>query len=164
MMKIVNFNDLEEKDFLELENLDAKFVQKYGDSFADSYWSCDNFSYVLPLKYALSYVVTIDGIIEGYCVASLKNDCIYVHRFAVNSNTKIRSNFFNELLKQYGNKKIYLMVNVVNNAAINFYNKFNFKIVEEIKEINSFIAQDLNVNKEEIIITEDYRCYLMKKI
>lgn len=163
-MKIVNFNDLEEKDFLELENLDAKFVQKYGDSFADSYWSCDNFSYVLPLKYALSYVVTIDGIIEGYCVASLKNDCIYVHRFAVNSNTKIRSNFFNELLKQYGNKKIYLMVNVVNNAAINFYNKFNFKIVEEIKEINSFIAQDLNVNKEEIIITEDYRCYLMKKI
>ncbi len=163
-MQIISLRSLDKKRFEELSFLDKYFYQKYGESFSNEFWTKENFEYPLPSKFELSFVVLINDIIIGYCIASMKNDCVYIHRFAIKSEMKKSGDFFKELLKYYNQRKIYLMVNCENKPAFLFYEKQGFNIVDDIKEIRSFVAGDLNIEKNKIIISEGYECFLMRKV
>lgn len=165
MFEVNNFNTLTNSDFEKLEDMDRIAFNRYGVSFSKEIWKKENFIYRLPNKYDYSYVIKESERIIGYCVASNKNDSIYIHRFVVRHNSKNVSNyFFNYLLNNsYVNNDIYLMVNIINNNAISFYENFFFEDVNDLKEIKKFVLSDLKIEKNKIIIDEDYKCYLMKK-
>lgn len=162
MILIKTFYELVEKEFEELEVFDLKLVQKYGNSFSNEIWSVENFKYKLPQKEELSCVLFIGNKIVGYVVASLKNESIYIHRFVVDKKG-YANKFLKEIIIKYEEKDIYLMVNIVNQNAIDFYKKFNFQTVCDEEIIKSFVAKELTILNNEILIGEDYRCYLMKK-
>ncbi len=162
MILIKSFFILEEKQFEELELLDSKLVNKFGNSFSNEIWNKKNFRYELPKKFDYSLALFDHEEIIGYVVASEKNDAIYIHRFAV-CKKGYSVKFFYEILKNYKNKTIFLMVNVTNKRAIEFYKSFNFDIIIDTILIKKFIAHDLQIDKNEIVIGEDYKCYLMKR-
>jgi ribosomal protein S18 acetylase RimI-like enzyme len=163
-MEILPLKSLNKNGFEELSSLDKYFYQKYGESFSNEFWTKENFEYPLPSKFELSFVVLINDTIIGYCIASIKNKSVYIHRFAIKSEMKKSDGFFKEILKHYNQKKIYLMVNCENKPASLFYEKYGFNIVENIKEIRSFVAEDLNIKKNKIVISEGYECFLMRKV
>jgi len=161
-MRIKNFLELNENELLELEELDNKVVLKYGISFSNEVWNISNFKYTLPKKNDYSFVLFESDIIIGYAVASEKNDAVYMHRFAVFKRGKAKI-FFEEVLKNYQDKSIYLMVNIINIQAIRFYRQFDFDIVNDKEVIQKFIADELYIENTQIVIGEDYKCYLMKR-
>ena len=163
-MRIKRFNELDASDFDALATLDARLVDKYGTSFSGEVWQAENFSYArLPKKYDLSYALFNDGAIAGYCVASEKQERVYIHRFAVESSGKaLASRFFEEVLARY-DAPVYLMVNTRNTAAIGFYRRFGFTTVSDTETIRSFIAEGLEIENGTIIIEKDYTCYLMAR-
>ncbi len=146
-----------------LAALDRTLVDTYGGSFADAAWNAENFAYPLPRKFELSAILYDGGMLRGYCIASEKEAQVYIHRFAVAKGERGRAAaFFSQLLAFYG-PAVALMVNTKNRAAIDFYRKFGFEIVTEPDAVRPFIAPNLPVEKGEIIISEEYRCYLMKR-
>jgi len=164
MVKVISLESLEKNRFEELATLDKYFFTKYGNSFSDEFWTKENFEYPLPSKYRLSFVILINDIIKGYCISSIKNDSIYIHRFGVLCEVRQSDYFLNEILKEYRDKKIYLMVNVKNRPAISFYQKHEFNVVDKIDEIKPFIASSLEIQENKIVINEGYECFLMRKV
>ncbi len=55
------------------------------------------------------------------------------------------------------------MVNCINTQAIKFYKQFDFDIVDNKEIIKKFIADELYIENTQIVIGEDYKCYLMKR-
>lgn len=161
MTKILSFAEIGNIEFEILSKLDSNLVDKYGISFSNEKWNRDNFKYELPSKYKLSYIYYENNLISGYIVSSLKNNSIYVHRFAINKKG-LANDFFTKVLEKY-NQSIYLMVNIENKQAIKFYKNFSFYIVENIDIIKKFIANGLKIKENIIYINKEYRCYLMKR-
>lgn len=162
-MNISHLSKLGSEDFQSLALLDGKLVEKYGHSFSDEAWNADNFTYELPGKYALSRVLYLNDQLVGYCIASEKSGGIYIHRFAVAQVAQgLAGKFFKKVMQGF-DRPVYLMVNTQNRVAIAFYKGFGFETVDNSDTIRRFIAADLKINNNEIIITKDYRCYLLKK-
>lgn len=162
MILIKKFNQLLEKDFEELSKIDLELIKRFGISFSNEIWDILNFKYKLPKKFDYSFVQFENNVIIGYVVASEKNNAVYIHRFGVSKKDRAKI-FFEELLNNYKNKNIYLMVNIINMQAIKFYEQFDFDIVNDNKVIKKFIANELYIKDSQIIIGDDYRCYLMKR-
>lgn len=162
MFKIKSFIELSDAEFQELSNIDLVTIQKYGLSFSNEVWYIKNFKYSLPKKETMSYILLYNDKLIGYIVASEKQSSIYIHRFVV-TKTGSAKVFFNMLMETYLSKSIYLMVSIINQRAINFYKKYNFTIVYDESIVKEFISNKLAIQKGEIIIEENYRCYLMKK-
>lgn len=161
-MIIKNILELSKNELLELEELDTKLVLKYGNSFSNEIWNSSNFLYQLPKKNDYSFIFFNQNKIIGYIIASEKKCAVYIHRFAIYEKGMSKF-FFDKILKKYEKKSIYLMVNIVNTKAISFYEKFNFHIINNDKIIKKFIADNLKTENKEIIIGENYKCYLMKR-
>lgn len=161
-MKIKKLLELNENELLKLEKIDEKLILKYGTSFSNEIWSIEHFKYNLPKKFDYSFVLFENDILIGYVVASEKNDAVYIHRFAVSKRGEAKI-FFEEILKSYKNKSIYLMVNTINTQAIEFYKQFTFYIVNDKETIKRFVADGLKIKNMKIVIGENYRCYLMKR-
>lgn len=162
-MDLVRLDRHDTKMLDALAVLDRTLIGIYGDSFADAAWNAENFAYPLPRKFELSYLLYDAGMLRGYCIASEKEAQVYIHRFAVSKGEPGRAAaFLSQLLEFYG-PAVTLMVNTKNRAAIDFYRKFGFGIVTEPEAVRPFIAPNLPVEKGEIIISEEYRCYLMKR-
>ena len=161
-MKIKLIKKINDSEIIKLIELDKNLVDKYGVSFSNEVWNKDNFNYELPDKEKLSYACFVNNELIGYIVSSIKNDSIYIHRFAVDKQGYARL-FFEEILKFYSDEKIFLMVNIINEKAISFYKSFNFHIVDNSLIIDKFIADGLKIKNTEILIGENYKCYLMKR-
>jgi ribosomal protein S18 acetylase RimI-like enzyme len=163
-MKIKKLTELSGGEITKLEKLDKNSVKKYGDSFSNEIWKKENFLYALPKKDEYSYIVLLNNKIIGYCIASQKNNAIYIHRFVIdNIEQGLSGKFLTELFKIYKNNEIYLMVNILNKKAIEFYKKHNFTIEENKDIMYRFIDKNLKIDGCKIVINKEYKCYLMKK-
>jgi ribosomal protein S18 acetylase RimI-like enzyme len=161
-VKIKSFDSLSQKNYFSLSNFDKELVKKYGNSFSNEIWNEINFKYRLPEKEKLSFAFFDEYKLIGYIVSSTKNNSVYIHRFAV-SKKGFSKEIFEEVMERYKEKSIYLMVNIININAISFYQSFNFNILTDENFIKKFILNELQVEKNEILIAENYKCFLMKR-
>ena len=162
--ELINFANINTKEVEQMVILDKYTVEKYGNSYSNERWHELNFLYQLPQKDKYSFILKIKNETFGFCVASLKNDTIYIHRFLVKQNSFNFSRiFFKKLMEYYKNKQLTLMVNIDNITAINFYKFFEFKIIKENKIIKQFISSDLEIKEHLICVEKDYKCCLMIK-
>ena len=161
---VVNFKVISSKDIEQLVNLDKQTIEKYGNSYSNELWYKENFLYQLPQKNKYSYILKIKNEVFGFCVASLKKDTIYIHRFLVKQNSfNLSRIFFKNLMEYYRDKQLALMVNTDNIAAIDFYKFFEFKVIKENEIIKQFVSNDLEIKEHLICVEKDYKCCLMIK-
>ncbi|GEM_PF-1495175 len=164
-MQKISLTVLDKTDSSDIENIvkmDYQAYEKYGKSYSNEIWDKKNFLYALPQKKELSYIFKYENEIYGFCIASIKNDSIYIHRFLVRQNSKKLSKvFFKELETYYKSKDIILMVNEKNINAIKFYSSFGFNIEQKNEAIKSYVSKSLEVRDNLINVEKDYTCCLM---
>ena len=100
--------------------------------FNKNAWNKDNFLYPLNKKFELSKLILFENNIVGYGIASMKENVIHIHRYVIKEDfkkLKMGTKMMLEFLKE--NKNISLKVEISNTVAINFYNKMNFKIINQ---------------------------------
>jgi ribosomal protein S18 acetylase RimI-like enzyme len=101
-------------------------------AFQNLSWDENSFFFQLPGKFDNSFIVYKNKKIIAFCINSIKEDSLYIHRIVVDSkykNNGIGSKMIYFLLNDMSHQKITLKVNVNNIFAINFYFKHNFKII-----------------------------------
>ncbi len=121
----------------ELSDLDRDTYEKYQTSFSDEIWGLPAFKYQLPDKFRISLVAFFYKEVVGYCIASKKKDCFYIHRFVV-KHPKIQNDIAKLMLDEFEsncNLDIYLSVNAINKSAINLYQSNGFKIIDSYEQL-----------------------------
>ena len=93
-IKLISFKNIKLDDLKQLVKLDNKIVKKYGYSYSNECWNEENFCYKLPNKDEYSFIIKKNRKILGCCIASLKDDSIYIHRFFVEQNSFNLSKIF----------------------------------------------------------------------
>ncbi len=102
-------------------------------------WNSDYFFYAARDKQSIYIVGEADGRIVACVGAEIYRDATEIETFAVEPEFQRRglgTKIFAKLLaavKARNSTLIYLEVRPSNTAAINFYNKFGFKIVDRVK-------------------------------
>lgn len=99
------------------------------------YWDYENFIYELPGKWEMSFYLEINNNIIGYCINSIKHDCVWLHHIIIDEfsrNKGIGNIILKELERRTKEKTIFqeigLKVGVDNYLAQKFYSKAGFEI------------------------------------
>ena len=117
-------------------------LEKNWAEIGDEPWNIDNLLNDLPLKWDLSQLALVDNNVVGYLIASLKDNAVYLNKIVVD---KSQRNFGigKKLLKEFLKKSLKIKINKVifkvriDNPAVKFYEKLNFKKKDEIDKSRS---------------------------
>lgn len=102
-------------------------------------WSEINFLFDLPEKWELSLQILAEERIAGFLIASLKNQCIHIHRLAVSNqfqNLGLGKQMVNLIQKEARRKNInFITLKVLysNTGAIRFYKRLGFELKNQEK-------------------------------
>jgi len=123
-----------------IEKLNPLNIRKYSGqildilhSYPDEYWGMDNLLFDLPGKYEYSLVSVNEETVNGYIIASRRNDTtIHIHKYFVRKDKTgmgVGTALFfylKKLAKKDGVNTISLKVEYDNLKAIAFYSKKGF--------------------------------------
>lgn len=105
------------------------------------YWDYENFIYELPGKWEMSFYLEINNNIIGYCINSIKHDCVWLHHIIIDEsfrNRGIGNIILKELERRTKEKTIFkeigLKVGAENYLAQRFYDKAGFEIEKYDKD------------------------------
>lgn len=111
-------------------------LKKISEDLSWDYWDKENFLKDLPQKWELSFYMTIKNCLIGYCIASEKSDCVWLHHLII-SREKRYSGVGKIALQELERRtalftymnKIRLKVASTNAKAVLFYLKNGYEIV-----------------------------------
>ena len=97
------------------------------------YWEEEHFLRELDKKWSLSFYTAQNTEIKGYCIASLKEDCVWLHHLIVSSEVRgqgvgclILGELERRVRQLSAKNKVALKVRRIDNNAISFYERNGF--------------------------------------
>lgn len=131
---------MEEDIGYNVENITKENIELLWKSFKTvssdlgwDYWDRENYLYDLPGKWDLSFYIKNNQQIIGYCINSLKDNCVWIHHLIVHNEFRykgIGKIILLELQKRIIEKNLFrdigLKVGVDNAVAQAFYKKNGF--------------------------------------
>ena len=118
-------------------------------------WTIENFLYEAPQKWETSYLLYDSGILCGFCVCSLNEMTLHIHRIAISNTYRSRGygsrflKFIFEKANNFNCEFVTLKVSVNNERACNLYKQLGLKIVsaDDQNYLMRLYLPDNSINK-----------------